>query len=301
MPQKRGPIVTVLVVLGIVVAFLGMVLVVFFSVSRTGPRISFQDQIGVIPIEGTITSSRQIVSQLVKFRKDRRIKAIILRVNSPGGGVAPSQEIYREVRKTIATKRVIASMGSLAASGGYYIASAADKIVANPGTLTGSIGVIMEFVQLEELLKKIGVGMEVLKSGEFKDIGSPHRKMSDREKKLLKSLIMDVQEQFVEAVAQGRHLPVEKVRKIADGRILSGAQSKKLGLVDQLGNFQDAVELAKRMAGIKGEVKLVYPKKRRGLWDLIFQNAAHAFYKDLMNIVNPRIEYRLGWPLWEEY
>ncbi|MBW1919786.1 MAG: ATP-dependent Clp protease proteolytic subunit [Deltaproteobacteria bacterium] len=118
MPQKKGPIITVLVVLGIVVVFLGMVLVVFFSISRTGPRISFQDQIGVIPIEGTITSSRQVVSQLVRFRKDRRIKAIILRVNSPGGGVAPSQEIDREVRKTIATKRVIASMGSLAASGG---------------------------------------------------------------------------------------------------------------------------------------------------------------------------------------
>jgi protease-4 len=297
MSGKKRPILTVLVILGIAVLFLGMVLTVVFFVSGPSFRFSFRERIGVIPIEGPITESQHIVKQLVDFKKDDRIKAIILRVNSPGGGVAPSQEIYREVRKTITTKRVIASIGSLAASGGYYVASAADKIVASPGTITGSIGVIMEFVQLEDLLKKLGIGMEVLKSGEFKDIGSPHRPMSEREKELIRNLLLEIQRQFVEAVAQGRNIPVESVQEIADGRILSGAQSKELGLVDQLGNFEDAVELAKKMAGIKGEVALVYPKKTGvNLWDLILHDASLALYKALRNILIPRIEYRWDGP-----
>ncbi len=293
MPSKKHSILAVLVILGIVALLLGAVLTLLSGTSGSSPLFSLRERIGVVTIDGTITDPEPIVTQLVEFRKDKAIKAIILRVNSPGGGVAPSQEIYREVRKTAATKTVIASMGSVAASGGYYVACAANKIVANPGTLTGSIGVIMEFVQLEDLLQKIGVGMEVLKSGEFKDIGSPYRRLSEKEKELLSSLISDIQKQFVEAVAQGRNLPVERVREIADGRILSGSQSKELGLVDQLGNFQDAVELAKQMAGIKGEVALVYPKKSRGkLWDLVFRNASEALYRSFRNILDTRIEYR---------
>jgi protease-4 len=297
MSGNKRPILTVFVILGIIVLFLGMVLTVVFSLSGSSFSLSLRERIGVIPIEGPITESQQIIKQLVDFKKDERIKAIILRVNSPGGGVAPSQEIYREVRKTIPTKKVVASMGAVAASGGYYIASAADKIVANPGTLTGSIGVIMEFVQLEDLLKKLGIGMEVLKSGEFKDIGSPHRRMSEREKELIRNLILEIQGQFVEAVAQGRNISVEKVQEIADGRILSGAQSKELGLVDQLGNFEDAVDLAKSMAGIKGEVTLVYPKRTRAaLWDLILHDASLALVKVVRNILIPHIEYRWDRP-----
>jgi protease-4 len=297
MSGNKRPILTVFVILGIIVLFLGMVLTVVFSLSGSSFSLSLRERIGVIPIEGPITESQQIIKQLVDFKKDERIKAIILRVNSPGGGVAPSQEIYREVRKTIPTKKVVASMGAVAASGGYYIASAADKIVANPGTLTGSIGVIMEFVQLEDLLKKLGIGMEVLKSGEFKDIGSPHRRMSEREKELIRNLILEIQRQFVEAVALGRNISVEKVQEIADGRILSGAQSKELGLVDQLGNFEDAVDLAKSMAGIKGEVTLVYPKRTRAaLWDLILHDASLALVKIVRNILIPRIEYRWDRP-----
>ena len=297
MSGKKRPILTVLVILGITVLFLGMVLTVVFSLSGPTSPLSFRERIGVILIEGPITESQQVIKQLVDFKKDDRVKAIILRVDSPGGGVAPSQEIYREVRKTIPTKKVIASMGSIAASGGYYIASAADKIVANPGTLTGSIGVIMEFVQVEDLMRKLGIGMEVLKSGEFKDIGWPHRRMSEREKELIRNVLLETQRQFVEAVARGRNIPVEKVQEVADGRILSGAQSKDLGLVDQLGNFEDAVELAKRMAGIKGEVTLVYPKRARAtLWDLILHDASLALYKAIRNILIPRIEYRWDGP-----
>lgn len=293
MSGKKYPILTVLIILGITVLFLGVIMTIILTIFGTSSKISFSNKIGVIPIEGPITDSEPIVSQLVNFKKDKRIKAIILRIDSPGGGVGPSQEIYREIRKTIKTKKVIASMGSLAASGGYYIASAANKIMANPGTITGSIGVIMEFIQIQDLLKKIGVSLEVLKSGEFKDIGSPHRKMSKREKELIKGLIIEVQNQFVDAVARGRNLPVEQVQEIADGRIFSGAKAKELGLVDSLGNFRDAVDLAKKMTGIKGDVALVYPKKSKSkLWDFIFRDATKALYKAAINSLKTRIEYR---------
>ena len=283
----------VLIILGITVLLLGTVMIIILRIFGPSSNLSFGDRIGVIPIEGSITDPEPIVSQLVDFKKDKGIKAIILRINSPGGGVGPSQEIYREVRKTIKSKKVITSMGSLAASGGYYIASATNKIVANPGTITGSISVIMEFIQIEDLLKRVGVSLEVLKSGEFKDIGSPHRKMSEREKELIKDLISDIQKQFVNAVARGRDLSEEKVQEIADGRIFSGAQAKELGLVDLLGNFQDAVDLAKKMTGIKGDATLVYPKREKSkLWDFIFQDITKACYNAFMNYLNTSIEYR---------
>ncbi len=267
-------------------------MILFLELLEPSSSFSFNEKIGVIPIDGTISSSQTITSQLVKFKKDEDIKAIILRINSPGGAVGPTQEIYREVRKTLPVKKVIASMSTVAASGGYYVAAAANKIIAAPGTITGSIGVIMQFIQLEGLLDKIGVRFEVLKSGEFKDIGSPDRKMTERDRKMLNELIQDIQEQFVNGVAKGRNMPVEKVRKIADGRVFSGARAKELGLVDALGNFQDAVELAKEMAGIKGAVTLVYSKKSRlRLMDLLVETAAESVNKFLQGI-KTRIEYR---------
>ena len=209
--------------------FLGTVMMVVLKVLGPSAGLAFEEKIGIIPINGAIRNSEPVVSQLVKFKRDKRVKAIILRINSPGGGVGASQEIYREVSKTVETKNVITSMGGIAASGGYYIAAAADKIVANPGTITGSIGVIMEFVQLEELFQKIGIHLEVVKRGEFKDVGSPHRKLSERDRELMNNLISDIQEQFIDAVAGGRGLDKEKVREIADGRIISGAMAKELG------------------------------------------------------------------------
>lgn len=293
MAGKKHPVLTVLIILGILALFLGGIMAAVIRFSGQSLGLSFGDKIGVIPIEGAIQHSEPVLTQLIEFKKQKQIKAIILRIDSPGGGVAPSQEIFREIRRTARTKKVIASMGSLAASGGYYIAAAADKIVASPGTLTGSIGVIMEFVQVKELLEKIGLGMEVLKSGEFKDIGSPHRKLTDRDKDLLKDLIAHIQDQFVDAVAQGRNMAREKVLEIADGRILSGEQAKELGLVDALGNFRDAVDLAKKMTGIEGEVTLVYPKKvRPSFWDLIMEDASRAFQQAVGNFLDTRMEYR---------
>jgi protease-4 len=251
---------------------------IVLSLSGRGPALSLTNKIGVVPINGILRDADTIIEQMIAFRNDRQIKAIILRIDSPGGGVGPSQEIYSETRRTSRTKKVVASLGSVAASGGYYVASAADSIVANPGTLTGSIGVLMEFVRVEELLKKIGVEMQVIKSGEFKDIGSPNRKMTHKEKEMLLGLLEDIRNQFVTAVSQGRNMPEEAVLALADGRIFSGRQAKDLGLVDSLGNFRDAVSVAKRLAHIKGEVKLVYPQKRRRsfLWDLLFRDFTEA-------------------------
>jgi protease-4 len=292
MAQKKHPILTVLVILCVVALFLGITMVIVLKIVSPSSNLSFGDKIGVIPIDGAISESIDITTELVRLKKDSGIKAIILRINSPGGSVGPTQEIYREVRKTIQTKKVVVSMGSVAASGGYYIAAGADKIVANPGTITGSIGVIMHFVRLEELLNKIGIDLEILKSGEFKDMGSPNRELTEREKELLNALIADIQGQFEEGVAEGRNLPLEKVRQIADGRIFSGSRAKELGLVDVLGNFQDAVEIAKNLAGIKGEVTLVYPKKDKlDLWDLVFEAAAGSVSK-LVQGMNSRVEYR---------
>jgi len=262
MSNKRHPILTVLVIILAIALVLGSVMVIALNTLFPTSDLFFTEKIGVISVEGTISASQTVTSQLVKYRKDKAIKAIILKINSPGGTIAPTQEIYREIQKTIPVKKVVAAMGTVAASGGYYIAAAANKIVANPGTITGSIGVIMEFVRVEELLNKIGVDLEIMKSGEFKDIGSPDRKLTKREREILDAMIMDMQKQFVEAIVRGRSLSLDKVQAIADGRIFSGAQAKELGLVDFLGNFQDAVEITKELAGIKGDVTLVYPKKK---------------------------------------
>ena len=288
MANAKRPITVVLIILGVAILFFGTLMAIVLSFSGYSPSLSFTNKIGVVPINGIIRDADTIIEQMIAFRNDRQIKAIILRIDSPGGGVGPSQEIYSETRRTSRKKKVVASLGSVAASGGYYIASAADSIVANPGTLTGSIGVLMEFVRVEELLKKIGVEMEVIKSGEFKDIGSPNRKMTPKEKEILLSLLEDIRNQFVTAVSQGRNMPEEKVLELADGRIFSGRQAKGLGLVDSLGNFRDAVSVAKRLAHIKGEVKLVYPQKRRRsfLWDLLF--------RDLMEAVLDRIDRPSG-------
>ena len=288
MAKAKRPITIVLIILGVAILFFGTLMAIILSLSGYSPALSFTNKIGVVPINGIIRDADTIIEQMIAFRNDRQIKAIILRIDSPGGGVGPSQEIYSETRRTSRTKKVVASLGSVAASGGYYIASAADSIVANPGTLTGSIGVLMEFVRVEELLKKIGVEMQVIKSGEFKDIGSPNRKMTHKEKEMLLTLLEDIRNQFVTAVSEGRNMPEEKVLELADGRIFSGRQAKGLGLVDSLGNFRDAVSVAKRLAHIKGEVRLVYPQKRRRsfLWDLLF--------RDLMESVLDRIDRPSG-------
>ena len=249
------------------------------------------EKVAVLPIEGVIVDSAAVIDQLKEFAKDDSIKAIVLRLNTPGGGVGPSQEIHEEVRKLRGKKVVVASMGALAASGGYLIACASDRIFANPGTITGSIGVIMQFVNVEDLVEKIGVKGYVVKSGEFKDIGSPVREMRPEEKALLQAVIDNVHSQFVDAVAEGRKLDREDVLAIADGRIFSGEQAKELGLVDDLGNQQDAVAEAGKLAKIEGEPKVVLPpKKRFSILDLL-RDEAKSIIDQTMDRTRFRLDY----------
>ena len=255
-PFVRGCLTVLLVLAGF------FVLLVIISRMDSNP-LAKGDKVAVIPVTGMISDSETVIESLKKFGKDDSVKAIVLRINSPGGGVGPSQEIYEEVRKLRAKKPVLTSMGALAASGGYYIACATQKVFANPGTITGSIGVIMPFMNVRELAEKIGVRGMTVKSGEFKDTGSPLRDMRPEERALLQVVVDNVHLQFVNAVAEGRGLKPEDVLRIADGRILTGEQAKALGLVDALGNLEDAVAEAGKMGKISGEPRVVTPPRKK--------------------------------------
>lgn len=243
-------------------AFFVAIIIISALISIIGKGFGFGKNVGVINIEGVITDSTEINSLIREYAERGDIKAVVVRIDSPGGAVGPSQEIYAELKKLKAEKKVVASMGAVAASGGYYIASATDKIVANPGTITGSIGVIIQFVNVEEFLKKVGLQGRVIKSGKFKDTGSPLRDMSEEERVYLQSVIDDVHGQFIEAVSTGRGLKKEDVAKLADGRIFTGSQALKLGLVDKLGTMEDAIDLGAELAGISGKPSVVYPPEK---------------------------------------
>lgn len=221
------------------------------------------EKVGVIEVVGVIANSRETIEQLKRFREDDDIRAIVIRVDSPGGVVGPSQEIYREIVRTKATKKVIASMGAVAASGGYYVIAGTDGIVANPGTITGSIGVIMQYTNIQELFSKIGLSPVVIKSGKYKDAGSPVRAMTPEEQSYLKAFVDRLHQQFVSAIAEGRQLDLAKVQDLADGRIYTGQDAMDLGLVDRIGNLEDAVEWAGRLAGIEGKIVAVYPPEKK--------------------------------------
>ena len=224
------------------------------------------DGVAVLQIEGAIDDSQTVLAELKRFKDMPWVKAVVVRIDSPGGAVAPTQEIFEEILRSKKQKPFIASMGGMATSGGYYIAAACDKIIANPGTLTGSIGVIMQLTNVEELMKKIGVRGVNVKSGPNKDIGSPFQPLSPEGREILQSLVDNVHSQFVTAVAKGRGMEEAQVRKLADGRIYSGAQAQQLGLVDQFGTLQDAIELAAKRAGIDSEPAVYYSRPEQERW-----------------------------------
>ncbi|MBM4328415.1 MAG: signal peptide peptidase SppA [Deltaproteobacteria bacterium] len=270
---------------GIALLFIGFLVVGFLALLITVAHFTESDEdttsvaeilgaekIGIVPIEGTISSADDILKQLRKFRKRSSIKAILLRINSPGGAVAPAQEIYREIERTKAKKPVVASMETVGASAAYYVASNADRVVCSAGTITGSIGVIMFMAEIHKAINKIGVDVNVIKAGKYKDIGSGVRPMSEEERKLLETFAKQIHEQFIKDVAQARKgkIDEDKLRSVCDGSFFTGEKAKELGLVDSLGNFYDAVEVAAKLAGIKGDPKLVYPEKKwGGLVDLL--------------------------------
>lgn len=283
--RKRSVFLAASVLILILVVLFGSI--AWFSYLRGGDAgLLFGEKIAVLEIKGVIADSQPTIEQLVTFRKDSSIKAVVVRIESPGGGVSPSQELYQEIGRTGREKPVVVSMGSIAASGGYYIASAAQKIYANPGTITGSIGVILQFTNFEELLKKIGFRIEVVKSGKFKDVGNPAREMTPEERAYLQTMIDNVHQQFVRDVARGRRMKEEEVRELADGRIFTGEQAKELGLVDELGNLRDAINAAAKLAKIEGEPKIVYPEKeKRSVVDYLFDRVTEKLADSLQDFM----------------
>jgi protease-4 len=228
--------------------------------SGAGPHI------GVVELTGVIGDSREVIGQLHELRKDKAIKAIVLRIDSPGGAVAPSQELYRAVQRARKDKKVVCSMGTVAASGGYYVAAACDKVYASGGTITGSIGVISELPHVQGLMALARVEVDTIKSGKLKDVGSPLRAMTDEERAYFQHFVNSVYEQFLEDVASGRKLDKEKLRAIADGRILTGKEALAHHLIDELGNLEDAIDGAAKLAGAEGEPVPVFRKKPSTSW-----------------------------------
>ena len=255
------------------------------------------DKIALIELKGIILASEETVRQFKKYREDRSIKGILFRVDSPGGGVVASQEIYEEVKKTRNSgKPVVVSMGSLAASGGYYVSCPANRIVSNPGTLTGSIGVISQFMRYDSLLGKIGVEVNTIKSGKFKDAGNPFRQMTEDDKKYFQNLMDDVHRQFITAVETERKLPHDSLVAFADGRVFTGEQALKLGLVDTLGTYEDAIKITARIAGIRGEPAIV--KERRRVFSLLDRILGEAKIEELLGLKEkildqPILQYRM--------
>jgi protease-4 len=246
------------------------------------------NRVAVVQIEGLIVDADRVVRELGDYGEDPSIRAVVVRIQSPGGVVGPTQEIYDAIRRVRNEgKPVVASMGSVAASGGYYLAAAATRIIANPGTLTGSIGVILQLAEIEGLLRKVGVRYEVIKAGRFKDSGSFARPMTPEERAVLQVVLDDMHDQFVTAIAEGRRLDKDRVRNLADGRVYSGRMAKDLGLVDALGGLDDAIRLAGDLGGIPGKPRVVRPRRPWRLLDLADLVSGESAFSWLRSVGRP--------------
>lgn len=259
------------IIIGIIIAgvcclFLLMVAISIIGISRDeGFSLSSGGgKVALVEISGVISSSEEIISQLKKYEKDKSVKAIVIRIDSPGGQVAPTQEIFNQIIRTKDSDiPIVVSIASIAASGGYYIACAGDTIFANPGSLTGSIGAIIDFYTFEGLMGKVGMQHEVVKSGELKDVGNLARPMTEKERAMMQAAINDVYNQFVEAISESRNLEISQVEEIADGSIFTGNQALELGLIDKLGGLEEAISLAGEMGGLGDHPKVVKQYSRR--------------------------------------
>jgi len=302
MPEEKKSRLWLWILVG-ATAFFVLLLSVFALVglamrgSHGGEFAGFGDKIGVIDVEGVILDPRTVVKQLREFRRDDSIRAIILHVNTPGGGAAASQEIYSEVRRIRdeKKKKIVASIETVGASGGYYISSATEKIYADPASIVGSIGVISQWVNYEDLLKWAKLKDVTFKAGALKDTGNPARPMTPEEKAYFQSLINDMHGQFISAVAEGRKLKMDDVKKLADGRVWTGQQALPLKLVDQIGDFRVAVEETAKAVGIKGEPTLVHPEKeRRTVLDLIFGDVSE-YIPDRAKLLENHVSFYYLW------
>src|SRR5574341_538738 len=274
--MKRKEVIIAVVITVSVLLFFGFIALALFGESDDATVSLGGKRIGLIEVHGVIANPTDFIRQIKRFSKDSSIPVIVLDIDSPGGGVAASQEMYEEIGKAKERgKKIVAAMRSVAASGGYYIACAADTIVANPGTITGSIGVIFEFPVVEGLLKKVGVRFEVVKSGAMKDVGSMWRDMTPQERKMVQDLINDTYDQFVDVIVKERELNRREVLQLADGRVFTGRLAKDLKLIDELGNLEDALKIANEMGGMTGEPKIIKerPRRRPTIFDLLGKSA----------------------------
>ena len=286
------------VIAGILLLFLVGTLTFVLIYRIAGKRLDFSmgDRVGVILVQGVLADARGIIEQIDEFDGNDSVKAVVLRVESPGGGVVPSQEIYDRLKKVKENKIVVASLGAVAASGGYYIACAADKIVANPGTVTGSIGVILQFPLFEELFRKIGIGSTTIKSGKYKDMGSPFRELTPGERAFLQGVTNDIYDQFVDTVLASRNIPPSRSAEIAEGKIFTGRQALELGLVDALGSEQDAIDLAAKLSGMEGKPAVVYGKEKKGgLLRYLLEESAQFLAREIRESFTG-VEYRMPSP-----
>lgn len=248
--------------------------VIASTTTTGGTDFTFGNKVAVLPIEGEIVEARDTLDRLHRYADNSSVKAIVVRVNSPGGAVAPSQEIYEEIQKVrqATGKPVVASIDNVGASGGYYIASACDEIVSNPGSITGSIGVILQWMEVKDLVNWAKMKPETITSGAMKDTGSPFRDITDAERAYLQRITAQLHQQFIRAVFNGRkgRIAQADLSRIADGRVFTGEEALALKLVDRLGNLDDAVNLAAKLAHISGKPSILYPKKRKNtLFDLL--------------------------------
>lgn len=275
--------------------FFLLIFLIFFAAPEDETLSTTGEKIAIVELKDVILSSDEIVRQFKKYRENKSVRAIVFRMETPGGGVSASQEIYEEVRKTRESgKPVIVSMGSVAASGGYYAACGATKIVANPGSMTGSIGVIFQFLHVGDLLNKLGIDASTYKTGRFKDSGSPLRKPSEEDSRYFDQLLADVYEQFVDVVSKERKLEKKYVKKYADGRVFTGRQALEYGFVDTLGTYQDAIDLAANIAGISGKPKIVKETKKQKFWEIILGDAFSEFRNIQAELFRqPIIQYKL--------
>lgn len=261
-----------------------LVLIIIFIVSLFIIGLSFGEKIAVVEIEGVIMDTKDVLEDIVRFRDDKDIKGVIVRINSPGGSTGPTQEIFREIKKLREKKPVYVSMGAVCASGGYYIASGGNKIYALPSTITGSIGVIMENVVMEDLLKKIGIQAEPIKAGTYKDLGSPFRKMKQDERAYIQEILDSIHSQFIKDIAESRKMKEEIVKQYADGRIFTGIQAKSFGLVDVIGTYYDTIEDMKKAVNIKGKPVIVKGKRPFSILKLLVSSFVKEIYSEMSSL-----------------
>ncbi len=282
--MRKHPVIFFILVTGFVFAFFITLFMSILSVAKGGRSFFLKNSsVAILEVQGPIFDSSDALKKIDNFKEDKQVKAVVVRIDSPGGAVAPSQEIFSELKKLREKKTVIVSMGTVAASGGYYIALAGNKIFASPGTITGSIGVIMESLSAEELLKWAKVESRVIKSGKLKDVGSPFRVMTPEERAYLQGIIDNMYAQFKGAVSEERHMPMEKLLPYADGRVMTGDQALQLGFIDKMGTLYDAIDEAKKMAGLPQSTPVIWPKKFESPFEFLMNGGRSNALLDFFN------------------